>query len=381
MAKKNTLPHLHVVLLCEDYGERLWPIARENGPACAAPVSPGSQETLLKNALDRFMPYTDQKIHVVTTLRLASVVDCLLAGDCGLKMEQYELLVQPTTRGSAFAVALACARIRKLDPQAVVVISRTDQRTTTDERWEHALLDAYRVAADDYIAVFCSSQQTKCADWTYVRAGKPFAGEADATHVRVFSADQAPFVATRACAQGAYWYTGTCMARAALLLGELNRVGEKAATPQSEHAHRIAETANFLAQLDPGDWLHVAAQEIIEALPCVSLDKALLEASKKTVLVDAGIRFDALSTLDDLDVLTDPDVDGNRVIGDSVLERCRNTTVYSKGCSRKVVTLGLRDTLVIELDDMTLVVAKDQLDSIDAARLGIETHGDWGQDG
>ena len=34
--------------------------------------------------------------------------------------------------------------------------------------------------------------------------------------------------------------------------------------------------------------------------------------------------------------------------------------------------LGLRDTLVIELDDMTLVVAKDQLDNIDDIKADLD---------
>lgn len=375
MARKTALPHLHIVLECEDYGERLWPIAREQDPACAAPVAPGSRETLLANTVKRLKPFTNEKICIVTTQSLAPLVDALLAKHCGLKAGEYELLVQPVQRGGAFAVALAAARVRRLDPQAVVLVSRTDQRVELDDRWERVLFDAYQVALQDQIAVLGGVQETKCGEWTYIRKGKPFPGVADTFQVRLFSADQSPSAAKRICGQGAYWYTGMFLARAALLQGELKNAGGLALTKESSDAHRIAETANFLAQLEPGDWLNPAAQELIEALPAVSLEKALLEVTKRLVLVPTGVRFDALTSLEDIDSLAEPSREGNRVVGEASLTRCRNTTVYSQGKHRTVVALGMRDVTVIELDDMTLVVAKDQLDNIDDARGDLRGEG------
>lgn len=372
MARKTAFPHLHVILLCEDYGAQLWPIAQEQRPVCATPVAPGSKKTLLAAAVERLRPYTSEKLHVVTTLRLTNAVDHMLAHDCKLKLEQYELLVQPTQRGTAFAVALACARIRRLDPQAVVLVSRCDQHVEVDERWEHALFDAYQVAMLDYIAVLGSDQGPKCADWTYMRRGKMFAGVANTYHVNLFSADQNPMTARRICDQGAFWYSGMLMSRAALLLGELNRAGDLASTRESESSHRIAETANFLAQLEPADWLHIAAQEVIEALPSVSLDKAVLEVSKKLVLVPTSISFNALVSLGDLDATQPSTRENNRVVGEGVLTKCRNTTVYSQTPKRKVVALGLKDCLIVELDDMTLVVSKEELEHLGDARQDLE---------
>lgn len=377
MARKTVFPHLHIILQCEDYGARLWPIAREQEPACAAPVEPGSQETLLEDTLKRFAPFTDAPVHVVTTPSLAPVVEQLLSERCALKAGDYELLVQPVGCGSAFAVALAAARIRRLDPQAVVLVSRTDQRVELDDRWEHVVFTAYQVALQDQIAVLGGVQETKCAAWTYIRKGKPFPGVADTFQVRLFTADQNPGVAKRVCGQGAYWYTGILVARAALLLGDFKNAGARAQTKESSESHRIAETANFLAQIEPEHWLDKAAQGLVESLPSVSLEKALLEVSGRLVLVPTGVRFDALSSLEDIDSLAEPTREGNRVVGESVLTRCRNTTVYSKGSQRKVVTLGLKDVMVVELEDMTLVVSKDQLDNMDDARSDFDTL--WGQ--
>lgn len=372
MSRKTAFPHLHVIALCEDYGTKLWPIAREERPVCATPVEPGSKQTLLSAAVQRLSPYTSEKFHVVTTLRMAHIIDGMLANDCKLKMEQYELLVQPTQRGSAFAIALACARIRRIDPQAVVLVVRCDQRVEYDERWERLLFTAYQAAMVDRIAVVGCDQDSKCADWNIMRRGKVFSDVADTYCVKIFSADQSPATAKRLHDRGAYWYSGMLMTRAAVLLGELNRAGDMAATRESEGSHRIAETANFLAQLEPADWLNVAAQEVIETLPIASLDKAMLEVSSRLVLVPTNIKFSAVSSLDDLDMMSGAGRDGNTVVGCGAALSSRNTTIYSQTPDHPVVTLGLRDAMVVELEDMTLVVAKDQLDKIDDARFELE---------
>ena len=49
--------------------------------------------------------------------------------------------------------------------------------------------------------------------------------------------------------------------------------------------------------------------------------------------------------------------------------------MYSQGAKRTVVTLGLKDVMVVELDDMTLVVSKDQLDNIDDVRTELQQRG------
>lgn len=364
-------PHLHVVLLCEDFGARLWPIAREQAPACFARVG-SSGQTLLSAAVERALPFTSARLSIVTSELMAPSIYSMLTAQGQLGEDDFELLTLPAQRGSAFAIALATAYIRRQDPQAVVAVFRTDQQVTVDDRWEHLMYRAYQIALQDRIVLLGGQQAEKCAEYTYIRRGRQFPGVDDAYVVRLFRADQPPASARRICAEGAYWYTGAFVARAAVVMGELANAGEMGRSADASASHRIAETATFLAQLDPQAWLHQDAREVIATLPRVSYDKAALEVSGKLVVLPTTVAFSMLASLGDLDALEVPSRAGNRCLGRAGLTvDCRNTTVYADGDNRQVVALGLRDALIVETPDVLLVTLKGKLDEMPQAQRAL----------
>ena len=366
-------PHFHIVILCEDYGAKLWPIAREQDPACLTPVEPGSEQSLLAAAVHRSVAFTANPLHVVTTISMAEAIHNELQRCPEAKKAGVDLIIQPIQRGTAFAIALAAARIRRDDPQAVIAVLRADTRMALDDRWQHLLLKAYQVAQQDRMVVVGSQQQDKCVDFTYILKGRPFYTVEDAYEVRLFSADAPDNAARRLCQQGAFWYTGVLVSRAAVVLGELARAGEMNQTPESGSSHQIAETANFLAMLQPEALLRRDAKEVVSVLPNVSFEKAVLEVSDKLVVIPTTIPFSTLRSLADLDSFAAPTRDGNRDI-DSValINRCHNVTAYSQQSERKVVAVGLRDVHIIELEDMTLVVNKAYLNELGDVRTQFE---------
>ena len=362
----DAFPHLHIVLLCEDYGSRLWPVAREDAPACLAPVEPGSETSLLATAVERAVPFTDAPLHVVTTQQLAPVIENELLAHMEASEADWDvdLLVEPVARGSAVAVALATERIRREDPAAVVAVFPSNQVVEADDRWEHLMYRAYLAALQDRLVVLGGQQDGKCADYTFIRKAGRFEGMDDTYAVRRFSVHAQPAAAARAKCEGALWYTGVVFAKAAVLMGELARAGEYAYTVGSRGSKRIAETAKFLSALEPAYWLKTEAKEVIEALPSVSLEEACLEVSEKLVVVATTVPFSTLSSLEDLEATAHPDRQGNRVLGRGTLESCRDTTVYSQEEGRRVVALGLRDAMIIDTGDTLLVVDKKHLDEL-----------------
>ena len=359
---KTAFPHLHAVILCEDYGERLWPIARKDDPSCLAPVEPGSPETLLAAAAKRCARFTEYPLHVVTAAALADAVQDELAGCEAAVDAGVDMMVLPLQRGTAFALSLACARIRRSDPQAVVLVLRADTRMDLDDRWDRIIYRAYQFALQDRLVVLGGQQEEKCVDFSYIRRGRPLDGEGEAYEVKAFGADAPENIARRLCAQGAYWYTGVMVARAAAVLGEMSHAGEMNQTPDSGASDRIAATARFLALLEPSALLAKDAAEVINVLPDVSYEKAMLEVSRKVTVLPTTIPFSTMRSLSDLDTFAKPTREGNRNIDDvATIDHCRNVTVYSQDASRKIVAVGLRDVSVIELDDMTLVVNKAYL--------------------
>ena len=373
----ETYPHLHIVLLADDYGENLWPIARKQAPACFAPAEPGTDESLLVAAVTRTRPYTEHPLHIITNEQLSKLLYGELRTHAGLSPDEFEFIFPPADRGTAFSIALTCACIRRLDPDAVVAVMHVDQYVDVDERWPHLLYAAYQVALQDNIALIATRQKNKCRNVSYIRPGQSIKEIDSAFEVRVFSPDTSPATAARAYHEGAYWYTGVFVSRAAGILGAIanpNRRTKKASA-EAEFMRRIVETASFFAMLDRDSWLMSDAEKIAETLTSASIEKAALEHAPNLVMMSTTIGFSTTQNLRDIDMNARADMYGNRIVGNAIAVESRNTTVLAQTKMRFVATYGLEDIAVIDTPDALLVAKKGMLADTDALLAKLDEEG------
>lgn len=353
-------PHFHVIVLADDYGERLWPIAREQAPACFAPLAPDSPESLLSAVVSSISEFTAYPIRIVTTGALRELVADEIAARTGLEEGACDVMALPVQRGSAFSVALACACARREDPDAVVAVFRADERIDADERLESLLYRAYQVALRDRIVLVGAEQAEKPADVAYIRFGRQYANVEGAFEVRYFAADAKLSAAQRSIDEGGCWYTGIFVARAAQVLGVLAYSSGSDDAPGEFGTGRIGDTAGFLALLDRTSWLRPEARELIEALPVASFEETVLEPTANLVVMPTSIRFKALNSLEDIDAHLAPDAAGNRVDGSAAIVEGHDTTVIEQMGTRSVVAYGVSGLLVVDTPDALLVADKTQ---------------------
>lgn len=359
----QNFPHLHFIILCDDYGTELWPVARRQAPACFAPTEPGSSESLLSSIARHLKPYSAAPLHLVTTPELSDAVSGELSVHAELEPSEYELLIPPAQRGSAFSIALACARIRRKDPDAIVAIFPGNLRIGFDDRWEHLIYHTYQVALRDRLVLLGVQRQQKCAGTSFIKTAAQFEGIEDAFEVRRLALNASEPAAERAVHEGALWYTGVIFGRTAVVLGALQHAPETSESPVAPEANRIVETAGFLSLIELRKWKKDEARELVEALPSGAYDELALAGNKQLVAVPTTIGFDALTSLVDLDTIAEPDDQGNRGIGNAVTIASRGTTVYGEQTTRQITTYGLEDVLVVDTPDALLVADKGKLAS------------------
>lgn len=353
-------PHLHIVLLADDFGEELWPLARRQAPACLVPADSGASDSLLSAAVARTRPFTSYPLHVVTTAELADSIYGELSTFCGLSERDIDPIIVPARHGSAFSVALACACIRHADPDAVVMVVPANQKMELDDRWGNIVFSAYQVALRDRIVLFGAQQEQRSAGVSYIRHGGQFENIEGTYEVRLFVSDARLSQAQRAIRDGAFWYTGMYMARAASVLGAFSAAAD-AGENGGFGVERIAETASFLALLDRGAWRTEDAQSIIAALPQESIEKAVLEPSGRLVALPVTAQVMQVSSLADLDNAAPADAAGNRGFGTTVQVESSNVTAFEQEPGRLVCTAGIEGAVVVDTADAVLVASKSML--------------------
>jgi mannose-1-phosphate guanylyltransferase/mannose-6-phosphate isomerase len=358
--------HLHAVILAGGSGTRFWPLSRELSPKQFIDIFGGV--SLITQAVRRVSEMTERGgVHVLTNERLRDELQNHLKSQAALAGCTIDYLAEPTPRNTGPAIALAAAYLEGLDPEAIMGVLPSDHLLEDGERWERTVRVAVGLAERGRLVTLGLTPTYPETGYGYIRMGAPIADAAEGDTV---GHDVAAFVekpdhatAERYLAEGGYlWNSGMLVARAAVVLAELEAAGARAATPESAPAADMASVAREVAILGPQAWTTDAAREPFAALPAVPFDKAVLEVSEVVAVVPAAMDWSDVGSLAALEQIAPPDARGNVLSGNVVDIGSENTIVYS--ADRLVATIGLADLMVVDTTDATLVAPKDRAQDV-----------------
>jgi mannose-1-phosphate guanylyltransferase / mannose-6-phosphate isomerase len=155
-------------------------------------------------------------------------------------------------------------------------------------------------------------------------------------------------------ASGDYnWNAGIFVMKAARVLDELRAAGPEGAA--------IADTVEWVVA-GPGAENADEARERFGALEPVSIDVAVMERSSRVAVIPAPLKWSDVGSLLALEDVAEPDPDGNIREGRGVDIDSHDTVVYTT--DRLVATLGVKDLIVVDTSDATLVVPKSRAQDV-----------------
>lgn len=366
MTESARIPHLHAVVLAGGSGTRFWPLSRELSPKQFVSIFGGV--SLITQAVQRVSGLTeDGGVHVLTNERLRDELKNHLKSQSALKGCAIDYLAEPTPRNTAPAIALAAAYLASRDPDAIMVVLPSDHLLEDGERWERTLRVAIGLAEAGRLVTLGLAPTRPETGYGYIRMGDaiPGAVEGDTTGHDVAAFIEKPDreTAGRFVAEGGYlWNSGMLVARAATVLAELDAAGARAATAESAPAAEMAAAAREVAAMPPAEWTGESARERFAALPAVPFDKAVLEVSDAVAVVPAEMDWSDVGSLAALEAVAPADERGNVLKGNVVDIDSHDTIVYS--ADRLVATIGLKDLMVVDTTDATLVAPKDRAQDV-----------------
>jgi len=366
MNPTERIPHLHAVVLAGGSGTRFWPLSRELAPKQFVKLFGGV--SLITRAVLRVSDLAcEGGVHVLTNERLIDELRNHLKSQPEIVGLPIDYLAEPAPRNTAPAIALAAAYLRRIDPDALLVILPSDHLLEDGERWERTLRVATGLAEQGRLVTIGLTPTRPETGYGYIRLGDAIPGSGIGPtvghEVGAFIEKPDRTTAEKFLSAGDYlWNSGMLVARADAILSELAEAGARRRTQESEAADRIAETAADIGSKDPSTWTSTHARDSFLGLPAVPFDKAVLEVSSKVAVVPADLDWSDVGSLLALEAIGQPDERGNVTAGDVVDIDSHDSIVYSEG--RLVATLGLDDLIVVGTEDATLVAAKDRAQDV-----------------
>lgn len=336
---------LHAAILAGGVGSRFWPLSRETTPKQLLKVV--GDESLLELTIKRLRPLVPpERVSIVTGESQAELVRLHLA--YGKSRLAPGFVVEPAGRNTAPAIGLAALRLCEEDPEAVMAVLPADHLIGDVKTFRRALSAAAEAAREGRLVTFGIVPTRPETGYGYIKARPRATRRIDG--FRVLGVDR--FVekpglgrARRYLAEGGYfWNSGIFVWKAARILEEFEK--------------HLPGVARGLAAIADGADL-AEAYAMMEA---ISIDHGVLEKADDVVVIQASFSWSDIGTWNSFAEILDKDGSGNVVRGRVVDIGSTGSIIF--GCDRVVATVGLRDMILVDTPDATLVCPRDRAQDV-----------------
>jgi mannose-1-phosphate guanylyltransferase len=113
--------------------------------------------------------------------------------------------------------------------------------------------------------------------------------------------------------------------------------------------------------------------EAFDAMPDISIDYAVMERASGVVAVRGAFDWSDIGSWRAVGELVAPDAEGNRRQGESVAIDTHDTMIHAE--DRVVATVGVRDLVIVDTADATLVAHRDHLQSVKDVVAALKSRG------
>ena len=344
--------HYYAVIMAGGGGTRLWPLSRQSRPKQLLPII--EQRSLFQMAVDRLDGlFNPAHIIVVTVQNQVNE----LHEQCPLiPMENF--LIEPEPRGTASVIGLAAIALTKRDPDAVMAVLTSDHYIGNQD-WFHKLLKVAAIVAEkNYLVTLGITPTYAATGYGYIQHGAVQGryNGVDVYYVANFKEKPDELQAQIMLATGDHsWNSGMFIWKAKKILTEIDRqmptlggalrkIAAKWNTPQRQ-------------QTLEKEWLNLTPQTI---------DYGIMEGAGDVVVIPAGsLKWSDVGSWDSLFDVLPSDANENIIIGGRHFGLdTKKSLVYVNQEHRLIVTIGVRDLVVVDTGDVLLICRKDEAQKV-----------------
>ena len=344
----NPLSHLYAVVLAGGEGNRFWPLSRRTAPKQFLRIA--GRQTLLQQTLGRIAPpLPSDRVAIVTNRAYQNDVQWQLR-DSLRRPDGVHLLLEPSARNTAPALAMAALHLLRHDPEAIMLVLPSDHAISPVSAFWGTIRRALPLAAGGELVTFGIVPTEPTSAYGYIKRGVPVKGRG--YRIARFVEKPPPAEAKRLLRQGGYyWNSGLFLWRAATLVDELCR-----------HAPGFTGPLEAIRRAWGSRGESSAVERAFGRMPELSIDYAVMERTARAVVVPARFRWSDLGSLTALSELAPKDRDENVVVGEVLTLDTTDSILY--GGRRLLAAIGLRDMVVVDTPDALLVCPKSQAQQV-----------------
>jgi len=337
---------MYAVIMAGGSGTRFWPYSRIARPKQLLSIV--GETNMLQMTVDRLRKIRlVQDIFIVTREDLAEIIQEEIEG-----VKPENIIIEPEGKNTAPCIGLSALRIQQLDPDAVMGIFPADHLIIGHKKFSGAIQTANQLAKENHTIVTIGIKPTfPSTAYGYIQ----YDSESDPTLpnayvLKTFAEKPHRTLAERFIKSGDFlWNAGMFIWSVSTLLDEL-----KIHMPEL-YEHLIA----IKSRQEEGQGFGDIGSEIRPE----SIDYGLMEkVGNHSYVIAADFQWNDLGSWNAVYEVASKQQDGNVVRGDGIVLSGKNNFIQTQ--KRFTAVVGLDNVVVVNTPDATLVVSKDQVESV-----------------
>lgn len=342
----------YAVIMAGGVGSRFWPLSTAKYPKQFHDML-GLGETLLQSTYNRLtgvVPY--KNILVLSNEAYNDIIKEQLP-----KITQEQIILEPAMLNTAPCILLAALKIKKKNPNAVMIVAPSDHFINNEEAFTADINLAFEAASKEDILVTLGIKPTfPNTGYGYIKYDK-VEGK-DLQKVEVFTEKPTLRNAKKYLEEGNYvWNAGIFIWKASIIAASFEKYLPEMFKLFNEGVADLntSKEEKFIKTTYPD------AQNI-------SIDYAIMEKSDSVFIIPASFKWSDLGTWGSLHEQLAKDEDKNAVVNAQLIPQEASGNIIYTHNSKVVIVDGLKDYIIVDNKDVLLIVPKEKEQEIKEIR-------------
>jgi mannose-1-phosphate guanylyltransferase len=339
MEKKD----IFCVIMAGGIGSRFWPMSRTKYPKQFLDVL-GVGKSLLQQTYDRLLNLCPpENILVVTNEEYGPLVAEQLPD-----LPSNNILNEPARRNTAPCIAYASFKVKKRNPNAVVVVAPSDHLILNEDDFVQSALTAANFAVSENALVTLGIQPSRPdTGYGYIQYET---GKSEVKKVKTFTEKPDHDIAVKFLESGDFlwnsgifiWSVKSAMFAFQKHLNEMYRAFES-----GEDAYDTDAENEFIHRVYP-------------ECKNISVDYGIMEKASNVFVIPSDWGWSDLGTWGSLYTHLEKDKNKNAVLGKNVMLLDSKNNIINNNSSRKLIVVqGLEDYIVVDKSNVLLICKKE----------------------
>ena len=336
---------LVALIMAGGQGTRFWPLSTEDKPKQFLNLI--GNETMIQMTVNRMRPIIPiERIFVCTGKRYVDLVKEQVP-----ELPERNIIIEPEARNTAPCIALSSMIVERYYKNATMIVLPSDHLISDEDKFRRIIREGNDYLNDNENAILTLGMKPNRAEtgYGYIKLGEK-------VNSAISKVDRFVEKPNRELAEE-YLELGNYLWNGGMFIWKINNIINKI----KEYIPNTYEALHSIREV-PEDKLQDIIDERYSRTDQISIDYAVLEKSNEIYVLPSEIGWDDIGSWKAVERYRKKDNSGNISSNNTIKIESEDNMIINN--HKKVVMIGVKDILAIELEDRIFVINKNYIDNL-----------------